>query len=515
MRFSALALALVTLAAAQEPGIEPRRIEADLAFLSSKAVGSRAVLDRGSEIAARFVAAEFAKAGLAPAFGDSFLQPFEIVRFRSEPSKALFRIERQGRAEKLRAGRDFRVSHAAEVEIQGSVVFAGYGITAPALGYDDYAGIDARGKIVLVFQHEPQENDEHSVFQGAGFSIHSSPYLKTVNAGRHGATAILTVSEPLRKHSGLLDPPGVPRSPDRGSAVTAVLAGDSIPSVTLSDHAAELLLAPLGTSPAELQRRIDQSLKPASAGLPGITVALKSALAEQTRGTTWNVAAVLEGSDPALRDQAIVLGSHYDHLPDRGEWFYPGANDNGSGTVAVIELARVLAGAKPRRPIVFVSFGAEENGLLGSYYYAGHAPRRTAAVINLDMVGRNEQETPETKGHVSVAADSRGELNVLGLAYSPDLRRLLELADRRVGLHLDDKYDRDMSQNALFRCDHFPFLAARVPAVWLFGGWHPGYHEPVDTVDKVDFEKLGKVAKLAYWAALEAANAAEAPKFVE
>ena len=129
------------------------------------------------------------------------------------------------------------------------------------------------------------------------------------------------------------------------------------------------------------------------------------------------------------------------------------------------------------------------------------------------MVGRNEEETPETKGHLSVPANSRGVINLVGAGYSPDLVRTIERAGQATGLKVDDKYDRDVTQNAMFRCDHFPFLASGVPAVWVFGGFHPGYHEPSDTMERIDFDKLERVARLAFLAAREVANGTRTPRF--
>jgi Zn-dependent M28 family amino/carboxypeptidase len=185
-----------------------------------------------------------------------------------------------------------------------------------------------------------------------------------------------------------------------------------------------------------------------------------------------------------------------------------------------MELARAFArggAARPKRSILFVVFGSEEEGLLGSFYYADHPLRpleTTRAVLNLDMVGRDEAHTPESEGLVEIPNDTTNEINLVGTFYSPDLRAALERENARVGLTLDTKFDRDSSLNVLFRCDHFPFLVKNVPAVWLFGGFHPGYHEPSDTPEKINFVKLEKVVRLTYYAAESIANSADAPKFV-
>jgi Zn-dependent M28 family amino/carboxypeptidase len=221
-----------------------------------------------------------------------------------------------------------------------------------------------------------------------------------------------------------------------------------------------------------------------------------------------NVAALLPGSDPTLSAETIIINSHYDHLPNRGETHYPGANDNSSGTAAMLELARAFAAAptKPRRSLLFISFGSEEEGLLGSYHYVEHPLRplaSTLAVLNLDMIARDEAHVPATAGKVNIPADTSNTINLIGGGYSADLLRAVRRANAVAKLDLDEKYERDSTQNVLFRCDHFPFLLKNVPAVWIFGGFHPGYHEATDTPEKLNWSKIEKVMRLTWQAVWE------------
>jgi Zn-dependent M28 family amino/carboxypeptidase len=272
-----------------------------------------------------------------------------------------------------------------------------------------------------------------------------------------------------------------------------------IPRFTIPAEALAALLDGTGRSPADWQTAIDGTMRPHSRALDGVRVSLRATNAETTATASWNVAGLLRGSDPARRDEVILVTSHYDHLGVRNGKPYPGANDNGSGTVAMLEVARLLAADPPARSVLFVSFGSEEQLMLGSYHYVAHPLRplaATRAVLNLDMVGRNEAHTPESLGAYEVTAGRSDQLNVVGAAFNPDLMAVLERAAERVGMHLSDKFDRDSSIRALFRCDHLPFLQHGVPAVWLFGGFHPGYHEPVDTIERLDFDKLEKTVQL-------------------
>jgi hypothetical protein len=447
------------------------------------------------------------------------LQSFPLVQYRGDPKARRLAVTRNGHTKQLQSGSDFTGAFYREAHVQVPVVFVGYGITAPEYNYDDYAGVDAKGKVVLMFDHEPQEDDPRSVFAGTGQTLHWGRTTKMRNAARHGALAVLIASEPLRKHAGLIAtnarPSGGTGQPLRASAPPQSLDDPGqIPVFSISDA----VLAELLATPADVQRAIEAKLAPQSRALADITVNLDTANAEERRGTSLNAVGVLEGSDPALRSETVMLTAHYDHLGFQNGHLYPGANDNASGTVAVIELARRLAqaGTRPKRTLLFAVFGSEEELMLGSYYYAMHPLRpldRTRAVLNLDMIGRDEAHIPQSQGAIEIPADTSNHMNLIGGYYSPDLVATLRRANGPDGLTLDRKFDNDYKLNTLFRCDHLPFLLVGVPSVWIFGGFHPGYHEPVDTMDRLNYPKIGKAIDLAQRAALEIADAATPPRF--
>jgi hypothetical protein len=519
-------------------------MRADLDYLTSDELRGRLSMQPGADAAARFIAAEFAKAGLQPGNGRSFFQEFGLVAYRPGAKERL-RFQHAGTTQELGFGIDFAASFPRRVSVKAPLVFAGYGITAPEYGYDDYAGLDVRGKVVLIFDHEPQETDPASVFNGTGHTRHAGRWLKAFNAQKHGAAGVLVAGEPLRKHRGPLDPtPGVAasaktarpgpsgRPSQRITAPTQALENSEIriPVFSIGDAAAAKLLAWSGKAPADLQKSIDAQLKPASFPLPDVVVEMQAGGGRQTRGRSFNVAGAVEGADPALRDQTVLVSAHYDHLGARNGNIYRGANDNGSGAAAVLELARAFAGTQagrqadggrqpsapgPKRTILFVAFGSEEEGLLGSYYYAAHPLRPLAGtvVVNLDMIGRDEAHIPQSEGVLDIPADTSNEVNLVGIFYSPELREVIRRENGKVGLTINEKFDRDHALNALFRCDHLPFLLHDVPAVWLFGGFHPGYHEPSDTVERLNFAKLMKIAGLTYLTAEELAGAPSLPRF--
>jgi Peptidase family M28/PA domain len=508
---SSMALGVCGLAVAL--GQPSSRLRADLEFLTSDALAGRLSLTPQAEIAARYIAADFRKTGLAAANDGSYLQEFPLIAFRSDAEKRGLVLTRKGETKSWRAGADFTGSFYREVGIKAPVVFVGFGITAPEYHYDDYAGVDATGKIVLMFDHEPEEDDPRSIWNGTGQTLHAGRWTKVNNARRHGAIGVLIASEPVRKHAGLLEGARGTGQPLRGSAPPQSLEdAGQIPAFSISDGTLAELLVTTGRTPAEWQQT------PRAMELPDTAVEMRSANTEQHRGISLNAVGLLEGSDPVLKSETLVVSGHYDHLGLLNGRVYPGANDNASGTVAVMELARMFAqgATRPRRSLLFVVFGSEEELMLGSFYYTSHPLRPlagTRAAVNLDMIARDEAHIPQSQGAIEIAADTSNVINLVGTYYSADLLKVVERGNRGVGLKLETKLERDHVLNTLFRCDHLPFLEAGIAAVWLFGGFHPGYHEPSDTVEKLNFPKMEKVIRLAYEIVAEIANADVGPRF--
>lgn len=509
----------VSLVCAQPPArlapgydsIQPAHLQADLTFLSSDALDGRLSLARGSEVAIQWIASEFAEAGLKPAAGDSYLQPVPLIEYTPDRALTTLAIARDGGpAETFRAPDAFS-SYAHEVSRSGEVVFAGYGITAPELNYDDYAGIDARGKIVLVFNHEPQENDPASIFNGIGNTRYANNNYKLFNAAKHGAIALLTMAEP--NHRG---------PARRVTAATARLSpqalaegGPAIPLFTIAPRVSDVLFDAARKDAAAVQQAIEARTAPQSFPIPGLRVDLNTATATRRRGTSYNVAGLLEGSDPALRAETIVFSAHFDHDGSGPAGIYHGADDNGSGTVGVVALAHAFAAnpVKPKRSLLFIVFAAEERGLLGSYYYVSHPLRplaTTRAQINFDMIGRNEAADPRVVTDIS--PDTTNQLGLIGTDYSPDYRETVERQNKAVGLNLTYKWDLDSYNSILFRSDQYPFLLHDIPAIWWFTGFHPDYHQVTDTVDKINFTKMAKILKLAYLSGFEFGDESSAPR---
>lgn len=502
-------------------------LRADLAFIASAGLAGRLSLQPGDDAAAAWVASEFAKAGLTPAATDAegkptYLQAIQLAEYRADRAAGTLTLDRAGKQTIWKAPKAFG-SYRDNVDITAPVIFAGFGITSPELGYDDYKGVDAKGKIVLVFDHEPQENDPKSIFNGTGNTRYATTRVKLLNAQAHGAVALIVVAEPNRKHLTNAE-----RAAKIGGSQTRTnplplqaLENDElhIPSVIVQDDIAAELLATSGKTPTDLQAGIDNDLTTQSRGLPDTTLTIQLRNQSRITGTTYNVVGLLSGSDPKLAAETIIISGHHDHDGQSGKDIWHGADDNGSGTVGVVELAHAFAAnpAKPKRSILFVVFASEERGLLGSYYMAAHPLRSlatTRAMINFDMIGRNEAASPQTDGLIEIPADTTNRLNLIGALYSPDYDKVVKQENKSVGLVLDDRFDHESALNVFFRSDQFPFILHDVPAFWWFTGFHPDYHHTTDTADKINYPKMAKILELAYLTAWRFGDAATGPRFV-
>jgi hypothetical protein len=485
-------------------------------------------LQPGDDAATQWVVSEFAKAGLEPlSDNSSYLQAVPLIEYRGDRDASFVSLKRDDKITRWHAP-DVIGGFHDDIEITAALVFAGYGITAPGLHYDDYRGIDVQGKVVVVFEHEPQENDPHSPFNGTGNTRYATNRVKALNAQAHGAVAVIVMAEPNRKH-----PSNLERLSRIGGSVTRTIPLPSqaiisdelhIPLSTVSDVVAAQLLANAGSTPQALQSAIDQDLSNHSVALPDSALTLHFENKWRSSGVTYNVAGLLPGTDPALAFETIIISGHHDHDgealgPGGKPEIWHGADDNGSGTVGVVELAHAFAAnpLRPKRSILFVVFAAEERGLLGSYYMAAHPLRplaTTRAMINFDMIGRNEAKSDQTDGLIDIPTNTSNRLNLIGAAYSPDFKNTVMAANRLVGLDLDDRFDRENALNTFFRSDQFPFVLNNIPAFWFFTGFHPDYHHTTDTPDKINYPKMLKILQLSYLSGWDFANQSRYPRFV-
>jgi len=245
-----------------------------------------------------------------------------------------------------------------------------------------------------------------------------------------------------------------------------------------------------------------------------VSATLKKSYTNRKVVQARNVVGLLEGSDPKLKDEYVLVSAHYDHLGVVGGRTQFGADDNSSGVAALLEIARAFAEspAKPRRSILFVSFDSEEAGLLGSFYYGRHPALpldKAAAVLNMDMIGRNE-DTATWKLTPEYTAQS---VNLVGTLYSPTLRRIAEHQNDKLHLNLDFKTDTEDKEEWFARSDQYVFATQGIPVLLFNTGEHPDYHTGNDTWDRLNYPKLEKIARLVFLVAADLANRDARPEF--
>lgn len=459
------------------PWADPARIGSDLAWLTAPERQGRGLGSRGLAETAEWLAGGFEAAGLRPGGDGGFLQPFEtIVRIEHAGS----RLEAHGLD--LQSGRDFAPMSISESgPFEGELVFAGYGISTPDGSHDDYAGLEVEDRIVLVLDGRP----ETGPLQGR----RGVPFLerrsKIVSARSRGARGILFA--PDRGEVEFRDPHGVdPKSKPAG-----------LFALRISQATARSLVDAAGPRLASLRERA-RAGHTAAAEL-GVRVRGEVEI-ERVRDTVANVVGWVPGSDPGLAGEAVVIGAHFDHLglgrfgslsPDRRGEIHPGADDNASGTAALLALARALSSAPPpARSVVLVGFTAEEAGLLGSAHFVDHLPEglpKPVAMLNMDMIGRLRDD----------------RVVVFGAESADEWPMLLEEDAAALGLRLAHEGGGPGPS------DQTSFYVKELPVLHFFTGTHSAYHTAEDRLDTVDPQGISRVAQLVL---AVARGVADAPK---
>ena len=490
----AAAVAFAALAFGAAITIDPKLYLEEVKYLSSPELRGRLTGSPELEKAAGYLRAKYERFGLE-SVGGSYEQAFQVTTDAKLGPGNKFSFTDKGKLVTLRSGDFVPFNFSQTGKLTGTVVFAGYGITAPEYNYDDYAGLDVKGKIVLVLRHEPQEADPNSVFEGRTYTQHAQFASKATNAKMHGAAGVMLVMD-RANHPGAADEL-------EKFGVTAGPSNAGIPFVEVKEDRVDQWFADAGKPLAEIQAAIDKDLKPQSFAFPDTIKVDANLDVERAIKTVHNVMAYLKGQT----SEYIVIGGHYDHLGLGGQYslapsltgtIHPGADDNASGAAGVVELARWFAKQPPgKRGILFLNFAGEEQGLLGSAYYTDHPllPLKDAvAMINLDMIGRMR--------------DNR--LYLGGTASGTTLKETIEKALPAHDVKVD--YSGGPIEGS---SDHTSFTAHQVPALFFFSGLHSDYHKPSDTWDKIDAPAAAKLLELVADIAQTLRDAPDRPAFVK
>jgi len=385
------------------------------------------------------------------------------------------------------------------------LVFLGYGIEDPA--YSDYEGTDVTGKAIIIYPNEPQKGDGTYLISGnntpSDWSGNLTKKLQTAKA--HGVNVVFVIDNNFKKNV----------SDARKEILNRRLAMvESIPeernlanNVFLSSEVARKMIGKHFKKVVKARKRIQKKGKSRSVNIP---VELRLRQSKSVRSLSGeNVLGFMEGTDPDLKEELLIVTAHYDHLGKRGEDIYYGADDNGSGTTTVLEVAQAFAEAKrkgwgPRRSVLFMLVSGEEKGLLGSQFYVEYPVfplENTIANVNVDMVGRVDPKHQENEvaDYIYVIGSNR---------LSTELHQINEEANTKyTQLELDYTYNAEDDPNRYYyRSDHYNFAERGIPAIFYFNGTHADYHRTTDTVDKINFEKMEKIGRLVFHTCWELAN---------
>ena len=472
--------------------ITAEEIRVHIRFLASDELEGREAGTEGAERAAQYIASAFRAYGLKPV-GDegTFEQRFSFVaRVVPGPNNRLRMETREGRRDFVFRREFVPLAFSSGGALEGEVVFAGYGISAPELGWDDYAGIEVAGKIVLLLQGSPDGEDPHGRFHA-----YRAPQRKVAIAREKGARGVLFIARKENAESDRL----------AASRYDHMFGEAGIPVLLLGRAAASELMRAAGKDLAEHERAVTSGATPRAFELAGVRLAGDVDVRKETRQTA-NVVGALEGNDPLLKEEVIVIGAHYDHLgrggehslaPDRIGEVHNGADDNASGVAGLLELAQALAADRSalRRSVLFIAFSAEELGLLGSTHYVKHPIyplERTIAMLNFDMIGRLRESG----------------LVIYGVGTSPFWAAAVERANDAVRLNIRFRED------GVGPSDHTSFYLKDIPVLHFFTGVHEDYHKPSDDTEKIHAEGAARIVTLAHAIVRELDRRPERPAFV-
>jgi hypothetical protein len=461
--------------------IRPQDVAARIGFLASDALGGRDTPSQGLEAAAAYIASEFQRAGIEPGGTDGFLQRWPFERPVLDPSSVRLAFVSAAARRDLASGRDFYVVSGAGEPFAGGVVYAG---TEPAhLAAEPDA---LRGRAAVTTMPDP-----------------ARPALAALvtAAQAAGASALIIIAGPGVGEDAMAAGAAAARRPLR--------AVPELPAFIIGHDAGRNLFRDAGldfdavTGPAVPSRPIE---------LSGVTAHLGARL-DRTAAMPPNVVGILAGSDPDLRNTYVVFSAHFDHTgtAGTGSWdcqpvgdntICNGADDNASGTTAILELAEAFAllPERPRRSLIFLAVSGEEKGLLGSAYFADNPTVPVEAIvanINMDMIGRNHPDS----------------VVVIGQTYSSLGPLLHQVNDRHPELGLTIADDLWPEQRFFFRSDHFSFARREIPAIFFFTGVHEDYHRPTDTADRIDVDKVTRIARLVFHYGLAVANEVQPPRW--
>lgn len=472
------------------PEITAEEIQYHINYLASEELEGRMTGTPEVYKAAIYLQNEFDRYGLYPFFDQSFLQEFPFIAGIELGKNIRLAIKSDKINKELKVKTDFiPLSFTDNLSISGSLVFAGYGISATDLSYDDYDGLDVKNKIVVVLRDHPDKKNPHSQFEK-----YSSLRFKTTTAREKGASGIIFINDFERDTDEL-----IPLKYDNASSITDISA------INMKRSYIEELFSAETKNLKTIVESINNDLKPNSFSFKSATVDARVEV-NKIEKSCWNVAGFIPGNNPAYTNEYLVIGAHYDHLGwgDHNSLYmgdvpmiHFGADDNASGTAGLLELAEKFMSVKDQlnRSIVFAAFSGEELGLLGSAYMVNNFPvpiSDVVTMINMDMIGR---------------LNDKNDLIVYGTGTSSSWKDIL---------NNKNTYDLNLTFNdeGFGPSDHSSFYGKQIPVLFFFTGTHSDYHKPSDTADKINAKGQERILRFVYDVAKEIVQKETKPDYI-
>ncbi len=511
---------------AQKKGMESintHDLKMHMKFLASDELEGRDTGEPGLQVAARYLAVQAEQLGLQAVDPDGdYMQPYIIKEKVYDREKSHVAITLGDTLVSLNSDPFYVIPTPSgdKTIIEGEVVFVGYGINSEEHGYNDFEKVDIHDKVVLMMNRAPMnEEGTQAQFDNSKWTGMQNFQYKMQYIYAQQPKAVLMVMDPKSGMRSIEDVnPAIGKYLSKSRGLKAEKEepvdgqGEQPGMVMIHRSVADQLLAPVGKNLKDLQLEIDRNLSPQSFPLKGLTVKVELHMRSNDL-ELYNIFGLIEGSDPLLKDEVVIYMAHYDHLGIDGEGgVFNGADDNASGTVALIEIAEAFMKEKkrPKRSVGILWVSAEEIGLFGSEYFAAHPlipHERMAAAINLDMVGRTKTEEDAKSSRSGLTIQGGDSVKVIGGLQSKVLMEINERSLAESGLVGNYQYNNLTDPNRyFFRSDHISFARKDIPVLFYSTGTHRDYHLVSDEEEALDYGKFLKMTRFCYKAGFNVAQ---------
>ena len=497
--------------------IKSSDLESYLSFIASPLLKGRMNGEVGLDITANYISSQVKKIGLKPVDGSSYIHTFAVIRKSLDLEKSSISVTQEdGNIITLKEPvYQLLPTGATNFKAEGDIVFAGYGINAPEYKYNDFDSIKLEGKIVLIMDRAPSTPDgKKCLFEDQKWMTMTGITTKLRYLIFTRVKAILVVTDPKSGNSSLEE--SNPATAEYLKS-TMTLKGEKenimdLPGmprlIYVHRKVADAILSGTGKTLDDLQKNIDSELKPHSFEIKGKKIEINEVALIEDK-ILPNVAGIVEGRDPVLKNEVVIFSGHMDHIGLSGDKVNTGADDNASGCSALLEIAEAFQSLpkKPLRSVMFLWVSGEEIGLFGSETYVNkpYVPLdKTVADLNMDMIGRVKSEADSSKNNPMTGPNA---VFVITDNQSRDLVSLANEEARKTGLYLDYSLSGRNHPLQLFtRSDHYNFVQKNIPILFFTTGLHTTYHTPGDVIEKIDFSKMELITRTMYNIGYKIAN---------